>query len=130
MESPGLRLMPDERQQVIDERDAAARNKESWVSTMLLCLLMCDEGNTMEQAAGICQAGARLQNGFVNSCRAPCMRSEQEGPMRGKLPNCLQYTITSFGKSYVAALSRQGCTRVFGPKRYWPMYSENALGFE
>jgi len=87
MARPGLRLTPEERQQVIHERGIAPRKKEWWLSTRLRCLLMCDEGKTMEQAAGICEVARSTVAEWIRKFRQGGLQAVRErGPYAGKPP--------------------------------------------
>lgn len=87
MARPGLRLTPEERQRIIDEREMARRNKGWWVSTRLRCLLMCDEGKTMEQAAQICEVARSTVGEWIRKYRQGGLQAiSQRGPYAGKAP--------------------------------------------
>ncbi|MEI6135222.1 MAG: hypothetical protein WCP72_09625 [Desulfomonile sp.] len=85
MSRPGLRLSDEEREWIILERE---RRKESGVRTRLRSLLLCDEGKTMEQAAGTCVARSTVagRNGFANTDKRDCKLSGKKGPYLGKAP--------------------------------------------
>jgi hypothetical protein len=97
MARPGLRLSDEEREWIILERE---RRKESGVRTRLRSLLLCDEGKTMEQAAGTCVARSMVANGLANTDKRDCKLSGKKDPTSGKLLNYLPSSTRSFGKSY------------------------------
>jgi transposase len=87
MARPGLRLRPEERQQVIHEREIARRKKEWWLRTRLRCLLMCDQGTTMEEAARVCEVARSTVAEWIRKFRHGGLQGIMErGPYAGKTP--------------------------------------------
>jgi len=84
MSRPGLRLSDEEREWIILERE---RRKESGVRTRLRSLLLCDEGKTMEQAAGTCVARSTVAAEWIRKYRQEGLQAVREkGPYLGKAP--------------------------------------------
>jgi len=87
MPKPGLMLSDKERERIISEREISRRNKEHWVCTRLRCLLLCDEGKTMQQAGDICEVSRSIVAEWIRKYRQGGVQAvTKRGPYQGKPP--------------------------------------------
>jgi transposase len=87
MARPGLRLTDEERERIILNRESAKRNKEWGIRTRLRCLLLCDEGKTMDQAARTSEVARSTVAEWIRKYRQGGLQAVRDrGPYVGKSP--------------------------------------------
>lgn len=83
----GLRLTDEEKAQILLEREGAKKSKDWRVRTRLRCLLLCNEGMTMRQAARICEVARSTVAEWIRKYRRGGLHAIRErGPYAGKPP--------------------------------------------
>lgn len=104
MPKPGLRLSEEEREGIVSARRIAGKNNQYWLSKRLRCLLLCDEGKTMQQAGDICEASRSIVAEWIRTYRQGGIRElSQRGPYQGRPPR-----LSSHGQEQLREIIRSG----------------------